>query len=211
MAKGRHVFVCKDGSALPEWLKLPGRVECVVPERLRVDMLTTGDMLWLRLPSSGGHPGISDELVSKVSRRVTTIIMTDIPDDDEAIAMFSAGARGYCNSHSNSRVLKLIAKVVQDGGLWIGESLMQRLVVGVSKSLDGRVQEKRASEVHVLAALTDREREVAEAIAGGASNKDVARLLDISERAVKAHLTTLFNKLGVRDRLQLTIKIKKLR
>ena len=132
--------------------------------------------------------------------------MADIPDDEDALAAFATGARGYCNSHTNSRVLKLIVSVIQDGGLWIGESLMQRLVLGVGKTLDSKVPVKRADQI--MSSLTHREREVAETIAGGASNKEVARLLQISERTVKAHLTTIFNKLEVRDRLQLTIKIK---
>ena len=209
MAKSRHVFVCKDGNPLPEWLKLPGKVECVAPERLLTDALSHVDTVWLRLPSSAEHSVINSELVRKVSRIARTIVMTDIPADEEAIAMLAAGALGYCNSHSNSRVLKLISKVVEDGGLWIGESLMQRLVVGVGRALDGHIPEKKISTAAV--ALTNREREIAEAIAGGASNKDVARLLQVSERTVKASLTTLFNKLGVRDRLQLIIKIKILR
>ena len=53
--------------------------------------------------------------------------------------------------------------------------------------------------------LTTRERLVAEAIAAGKTNKEAARELDITERTVKAHLGAVFDKLGVRDRLQLVL------
>jgi DNA-binding NarL/FixJ family response regulator len=55
--------------------------------------------------------------------------------------------------------------------------------------------------------LTTREREVAELIAGGASNKDIAERLGITERTVKAHLTSVFQKLGLTSRLQLAVRM----
>lgn len=209
MAKCRHVFVCKDGKTLPEWLMLPGHISCMDTLIFSSVALSNVDVVWIRLPSMEGASRMDVDLVRKSSMIAPTVVMSDVPSDEEALAAFDAGARGYCNSHSNRKILKLISGVVQDGGLWIGESLMQRLVLGVSKTIDSREVERRSSDA--LALLTSREREVAEIVAGGASNKDVARLLQISERTVKAHVSTLFNKLNVRDRLQLTIKIKMLK
>jgi DNA-binding NarL/FixJ family response regulator len=57
------------------------------------------------------------------------------------------------------------------------------------------------------AGLTEREREVARAVASGASNKEIARRLGITERSVKAHTGAIFEKLGVRDRLQLSLVV----
>jgi DNA-binding NarL/FixJ family response regulator len=56
-----------------------------------------------------------------------------------------------------------------------------------------------------LSLLTSREKAVAELVAAGKSNKEVARDLDITERTVKAHLGSAFEKLQVRDRLQLVL------
>jgi DNA-binding NarL/FixJ family response regulator len=55
--------------------------------------------------------------------------------------------------------------------------------------------------------LSDRERQVAQLVASGSSNREVAEQLSISERTAKAHLTSIFEKLGLRDRLQLSLKI----
>jgi DNA-binding NarL/FixJ family response regulator len=58
-----------------------------------------------------------------------------------------------------------------------------------------------------LNSLTSRETMVAERVAHGASNREIAEVLKISERTVKAHLTTSFEKLGVRDRVQLALRM----
>jgi two-component system, NarL family, nitrate/nitrite response regulator NarL len=55
--------------------------------------------------------------------------------------------------------------------------------------------------------LSAREREVVELIAGGGSNKEIAERLGITERTVKAHLTSVFQKLGLSSRLQLAVRM----
>jgi len=55
--------------------------------------------------------------------------------------------------------------------------------------------------------LSQRERQVAEAVARGSTNKEIARVMAITERTVKAHLTASFEKLGVRDRMQLSLLV----
>ncbi len=55
--------------------------------------------------------------------------------------------------------------------------------------------------------MSEREREVAFAVAEGLTNKSVAQRLDITERTVKAHLSAVFDKFGVRDRMQLALQI----
>ena len=57
--------------------------------------------------------------------------------------------------------------------------------------------------------LTRRERQVAEAVADGLSNREIAERLSISERTVKARLTTVFQKFDVRDRVQLALLLQK--
>jgi DNA-binding NarL/FixJ family response regulator len=59
-----------------------------------------------------------------------------------------------------------------------------------------------------LSLLTGKERQVAELVAQGMTNKEVAKLLDISDRTVKAHLTVAFEKLQVRDRIHLALLLK---
>lgn len=136
------------------------------------------------------------------------IVLSDTPNDEEAMLAFSAAARGYCNTHAAVEVLLQVAAVVSQGGLWIGESLMARLLVGIQQTTPLLAAQTPQQSDDWKQILTQREHEVALAIAKGASNKEVARQLAITERTVKAHVSGLFAKLDVQDRLQLALKIR---
>lgn len=157
------------------------------------------DLVWLRL-EQGVPVALQMERLAPRLKLVPCVVLSDLPTDEEAIAAFSAGARGYCNTHAFAQVLIQVAAVVLQGGLWIGESLMQRLVSATS-----RVQVQASVRPSWSKDLTDREKEVATTLAAGASNKEIARALGITERTVKAHVGAILEKLHVRDRLQLSL------
>lgn len=163
-------------------------------------------LVWLRL-EQGVPVGVQLERLAPSLKLLPCVVLSDRPTDDEALAAFSAGARGYCNTHAAAQVLVQVAGVVLQGGLWIGESLMQRLVGATSRmqtSADVMVSPiKRAWAEH----LTEREKEVAITLASGASNKEIARSLGITERTVKAHVGAILEKVHVRDRLQLSLVV----
>lgn len=161
-------------------------------------------LVWFRL--ARGRP-VSEQIL-EVSRQLTMlpfVALSDMPSDDEALAAFAAGARGYCNTHSNPLVLQQIAAVAQQGGLWIGESLMQRLVSATSRVPVAVASGATSPDWDVT--LTERERQVAQTLATGSSNKEIARTLGITERTVKSHVGAVLEKLKVRDRLQLSLLI----
>jgi len=163
------------------------------------------EFVWLRLRA--GLP-VAEQVqrVRNFAGDAAIVVLSDTPSDDEGMAAFSASARGYCNSHASAEVLRQVATVVGQGGLWIGESLMARLLVGVN-----RLPPRAVSPSQVLQEkLTEREREVALAVSRGASNKEVARQLGITERTVKAHVSIIFTKLAVQDRLHLALRIREL-
>jgi len=138
------------------------------------------------------------------------IAMAAAPTEADAFALLSAGARGYCHSGAAARQLREIALVVEHGGLWMPPDLLQRFV-----SLAGRRPERSpplGGAPHcALDELTARELAVARAVARGASNREIAVELQIAERTVKAHLTTIFAKLQVRDRVQLALAMNRYR
>ena len=114
------------------------------------------------------------------------------------------GAAGYCNAHATPELLQTIANVISGGGLWVGESLLNRMIVAISARSPMNGQQ---SNHPALDQLTPREREIAQAVASGAHNKEIARQFGLAERTIKAHLTNIFGKLGVRDRLGLTVHL----
>jgi two-component system, NarL family, nitrate/nitrite response regulator NarL len=192
---------------LPRWTQAFAKAVIAPATQLPASIQT--DFVWLRLQS--GLPIAQQvQAIRVVANDAALIVLSDLPNDDEAMAVFSLAARGYANTHATAETLKQIAKVVEQGGLWIGESLMQRLLVGMQNLPKPPAANAAATQTISQHKLTVREIEVAKAIAAGASNKEVARLLSITERTVKAHVSGLFSKLGVNDRLQLALKMREL-
>ncbi|WP_305563110.1 response regulator transcription factor [Polaromonas sp.] len=166
------------------------------------------DIIWLRLEPELPVAMQIERLAPKL-RLIPCVVLSDRPTDEEALAAFAAGARGYCNTHAAAQMLIQIAAVVLQGGLWIGESLMQRLVSATSRLQ--ALSSTAATEKNETwsKTLTDREEQVARTLAGGASNKEIARALGITDRTVKAHVGAILEKLQVRDRLQLSLIVNR--
>ncbi len=134
------------------------------------------------------------------------VVMSPTPSDDEALQMLKLGARAYCHSLAALNQLEQIAQVLSHGGFWVGTGFMQRLM-GLVASDEGPGSLPAG---HPFLSLTGREQSVAKAVARGGSNREIAQSLQIAERTVKAHLSSAFIKLGVRDRVQLALLINSL-
>lgn len=138
-------------------------------------------------------------VVQWVAAGARVIVLTQAEDPQQAKKVLEAGASGYLHYLAVVPVLQQASQVVEVGGLWLGVDLMRQLVLATAAIL------KPASVNQHLDALSAREQDVAKAVAAGKSNKEVARELDITERTVKAHLSAVFEKLNVRDRLHLVL------
>lgn len=143
------------------------------------------------------------------------LLLSNMPDPLEGLRALDAGVRAYTHAYGVPAMLQEVALVVEHGGLWVGPDLLQRLVGSTTAALAGGrsapvqdpVLATAAPAANAWADLSAREAQVARAVAAGMSNKEVAGLLFISERTVKAHLGSVFEKLGVRDRLQLVLRL----
>lgn len=197
-----HCFVDRDAQALPSWLEAFPQAQVVRRQDAEGSILGGVGILWCRCRSQENLASILGE-VSILPTQIV-VVLADEPGDAMIAEACALGASGCCNTYAAPEVLRQVALVVENGGLWIGQSLLQRLVGSTSKALGAR------SEVKVntwSALLSERESQVAKLVAGGASNKEIADNLSITERTVKAHLSAIFEKLGLRDRLQLSLRI----
>jgi len=145
-----------------------------------------------------------DTILSK-SDVAPVVCMVPFPKDEEAFGLLARGARGYCHVAAASGQLRLVASTVTSGGFWLPATLMRRFMA----SAGGMVAQVSQRPAVDLDDLTRRERQVAEAVADGLSNREIAERLSISERTVKARLTTVFQKFDVRDRVQLALLLQK--
>jgi DNA-binding NarL/FixJ family response regulator len=135
------------------------------------------------------------------------ILLADEPNEEEALAALAAGASGYCNGHAAPAVLTQVALAVGSGGVWVGQGLLQRLLAATQRGLAASAKTRETGAAVWRERLTAREREAAILLAQGASNKEIARRMKITERTAKAHVSAMLEKLGARDRLQLSLII----
>lgn len=142
-------------------------------------------------------------VIKQQFHRLRVVVISNIPTPDESLRAISSGALGYCHAQATSSLLHQVATVVDNNGLWLGAELMDRLLAAA-----GRVFTLQPDHA-ALNKLTSREKEVALAVASGKSNREIAASLDITERTVKAHLTAIFDKLDLRDRLQLVVLLRR--
>lgn len=149
------------------------------------------------------------EVARLVKLNAGTKIMIFIPvlSDEVEWELYKAGAKACCRDDLKPEQLKHAVEVIQGGELWIRRTLthfmLDELVVVTE---DKNRIEKAVNDL--LANLTKREYEIAMLIGKGESNKCIARQLDITERTVKAHLTEIFRKLDISDRLKLALVMK---
>ena len=201
----RHLFVTEDEplrsnwcAAFPDALVLP-----LAPSK----HFPKAEIIWLRLPYEGDITAWIGEmrriLGARRGSQPPLVALSDEPRDDEGLLALRAGASGYCNGYAAPVVLLQVAQTVKQGGVWLGQSLLQKLVAVTAMDAAAQGTHSRGWAEN----LTEREVMVAEAVAQGGSNKEIAERLEITERTVKAHLSAAFEKLHVRDRLQLTLLI----
>jgi DNA-binding NarL/FixJ family response regulator len=160
------------------------------------------DLIWCRLNSG---ENVEEVIAPCLTLGQPVVVLADEPDETVVVAALEAGAAGCCNSRSASEVLQQVTLVVSNGGLWVGQSILRRIVGGASRVLGQRAEAPKDDSWSKK--LSERECQVAKLVASGESNKEIADHLAISERTVKAHLTSVFEKLGLRDRLQLSLRI----
>lgn len=117
------------------------------------------------------------------------LVLTSFSDQTRIMDALGAGADGYLLKHSDPDDIAKAIRVVHDGGSPLDPKAARAL-------LESRRVRTSGPQ------LTDREREVLGLVRDGLSNKQIARRLGIAERTVKAHLTSVFQRLGVTDRTQ---------
>lgn len=127
------------------------------------------------------------------------LVLTGVQNPDSYRGAIRRGAMGIVLKEHAAEVLLKAIKKVSEGQVWIDRSMMGEMIQEFSKSTSADPEQAK------IAALTDREREVIMLVGEGLKNKSIANRLFISETTVTHHLSSVFSKLDVSDRLELTI------
>lgn len=129
-------------------------------------------------------------------------ICSDNPNVLEMLECVEAGARAYCNGYMQAANYQQMLRLLSNGQSWFPPSML-------SQAFSLAHQELKGKDTNVLLqALTTREKEVAIAVSQGLSNRDIAGRLEISEPTVKTHLTNIFFKLELKDRVALVLYLR---
>ena len=132
------------------------------------------------------------------------IVLTTFQANEQVMSALRAGASGFLVKDTPPTEIISAVRLVASGDAIISPSVTRTLL---SHFGDTQASERRLAAAQRLATLTDREREVAAAIGAGASNAEVAAALFMSEATVKAHVSRLFTKLDVTNRVQIAIVV----
>jgi two-component system nitrate/nitrite response regulator NarL len=139
--------------------------------------------------------------LDRAGTRVATVVLTGSESETDYAQVVRLGARGLVMKGDGPQSLFEAIRTVASGELAFSEDLARQVVSSLAS--DSRIA--RATPQASLHRLSDRERQIAYAVARGMKNRDIAQQLTISENTVKRHLQSIFGKTGARDRLELAV------
>ncbi|MET0597058.1 MAG: response regulator transcription factor [Mesorhizobium sp.] len=132
------------------------------------------------------------------------VVLTVSEEDDDIMEALDAGASAYVLKGVGAPELLSILARVAAGESYVAPGLAARLLVAM------RSRRESPAETHAAPALTQREEQILRLVAEGLSNKEIGRKLDLQEKTVKYYMSAVFQKLGVRNRVEAAIKARDL-
>jgi DNA-binding NarL/FixJ family response regulator len=164
------------------------------PDVLLLDQDMLGTRATSQLPTLvGRHP----------STRV--LLLAGSHTARQQVAALRMGVRGCCDATAPASLLIKAVLSVAQGEIWVARNVVPDLLKEVTALMEMQARTAQSLSDQRFAKLTRSERLIAHLISGGASNKEIAGELNVTEKTVKAHLTAIFRKLGVTDRLRLAL------
>ncbi len=169
-------------------------ISCSLP-----DIAGLPDMDLVLLGNRSGQ-NLFDMMASlKATRPSLRIIVTGAGMDDETVLKaIASGAKGYVDEAASPVEFVQAIRIVNEGSVWAPRKVLSTFIERVSSSPGRSFPAGRL-------AFTDREKEVLEMLVVGRSNKEIGAALGIEERTVKAHVAKLMRKVGVQNRIALSV------
>jgi DNA-binding NarL/FixJ family response regulator len=162
----------------------------------------------IRMPIMDGVQ--ATEHIHRRHPEIKIMILTTFDDDELAVSALSAGATGYVLKSVKPRDLLLSVRALASGAIYVAPTVGRRLV---EKARRRGAESEREAELQTaylmsqLHSVTRREAEILRLVARAYSNKEVASTLFISDKTVKNHLSSVYEKLSIHNRLQLINRI----
>ena len=172
-----------------------GREAVRLVRDLRPDLM----LLDLAMPVSSGLDTLRE--LSTLPFRIRTLLLTADAGDSDVFQALQLGAHGVVMKQSTTDLLFKSIRTVMAGQYWVGRESMGDLIERMRERTVVPSPEKRQPTF----GLTPRELEIVSTVVAGYPNSDIAQKFSISVKTVKHHLTNIFDKLGVSNRLELAL------
>jgi len=153
----------------------------------------------INLPGTSGVE--ATRRAAQIAPSTAVLIVSMVDDDDSVFAALTAGARGYVLKGATAGEITAALRTVAAGGAVFGAGIASRLLARTPTDLRRTAAPSRED-------LTGREREVLDLLAGGASNRHIARSLGISLKTVQNHVSHILDKLQATDRTQAALRAR---
>lgn len=153
----------------------------------------------IRMPEVDGLEATRQLAGPDVSNPMAIVIITTFDLDEYVHTALKVGARGFLLKDAGPELLVQAIRAAADGNALIAPNITARLLETFARSSE------TTTPAQPRFPLTDREEEVLVSVAGGLTNTEIAEELHISLSTVKAHLSSLMTKLGVRNRVELAM------
>lgn len=164
-------------------------------EAVRETVLHRPDVVLMDVAMPGAGGVEATRQITARSPQTAVLMLTMFDDDESVLAAIRAGARGYLLKDADQEELERAIRSVAAGEAIFGSGVVRRLLGLVAAPAAGQTPQR-------FPGLTQRERDVLDAIASGLSNSAIARRLDIAPKTVSNHITNLFLKLQVTSRAE---------
>lgn len=168
----------------------PSAAEMV--ERLKPDVV----LLDLSMPGGGGLAALQQIMAMAAPPKVA--MLTASEEDDDVMQALKAGALGYILKGVGSRDLVGVVKDLAAGQSYVSPSLAARILNAMRSGAAAKV-------ANPIDDLSKREDDILKLVAAGKSNKEVGRVLDLQEKTVKHYMTSILQKLQVRNRVEAAV------
>lgn len=165
-----------------------------------VEQALADPALNMLLIGASGHKSIFDRIaeIRRIRPDLRILVASSHGDDETIVRCIQAGAKGYIDEACSIPELLQAVHIVAQGSIWAPRRLLS---IFIDRVLSGHPGAFSAAKID----FTPREREVLELLVAGYSNREIARHMNIEERTVKAHVAKLLRKVGVPNRIALTM------
>jgi len=159
------------------------------------------DVILMDLQMPGGSGIQATREIAAASPSVRVLVVTLFEDDDSVFAALRAGARGYILKDTDEDKMVRAIRAVANGEAIFGPAIAARVLAFFAS---GRPD----VPPQVFPSLTEREREILGLMARGQSNPVIARSLSLSPKTIANHVSNIFSKLQVADRVEAVIRAR---